>query len=125
MVSFASLKSPSHKMLNRGDDQWAIRRCLEENRCEVPKCWELFTRQKVSNKLFRLKFHLWDSIMSVDTNKLPKALAGEKGGNKKTRERKVGRSESNEMWSGGSHAELPWWLSCCGLLPQEEKEHLK
>lgn len=69
---------------------------------------------------------MWDSIMSVDTNKFPKAFAGEKekDGNKKSRERKVGsRSESPEMWSGGIHPELPWLLGNCGLLPQQETEH--
>ena len=73
------------------------RRCLEEeNRHEIPKCWELLTRQKVSNKLFRLEVHLWDSIIVEETNAFPKAFAGvkEKAGNKNSRERKVGRSVS-------------------------------
>lgn len=41
--------------------------------------------RRLSNKLFRLEVHLWDSIMPVDANKFPKAFAGEKekGGDKK------------------------------------------
>lgn len=66
-------------MLNKGDAHWPVQRCAEEKkRHGVPKCWELFTKQKLSNKPFRLEVHLLDSRMPVDTNKFPKALAGKR-----------------------------------------------
>lgn len=67
---------------------------------EVSKRWSLY-QTELSNKLFRLEVHLWDLVILTDNNKLAKASAGRKEsiGIKKIGDRKMGRGESNGMWS--------------------------
>ena len=79
MVSFILLKPPNNKTLNKGYGPLGhLRRPAGREQTWKSLNVGHFTRQKISNNLFRLEVHLWDSVIPVDINKLAKGLAEEK-----------------------------------------------